>query len=292
MIRVATRASDLALVQAEHVRRALLTAHPGLEVDLVKVTTTGDRLQEISLESVEGRGFFTDSLEEAVAGGDADLAAHSLKDLPTELPPGFSIAAVLEREDPADVVASPHGGLARLPEGARVGTDSSRRRAQLALVRPDLRFVPIRGNVPTRLAKLDRGEVDAIVVAAAGLRRLGLEDRVTERLDPELCLPAPGQGAVAIEGASGSEAVRLAAAADHGPTRAAVTAERAFLAVLGGGCQTPVGALATVTGDRLRLRGVVVENGAAVRVEVEGALAEAAALGAEAAQKAIAGTAR
>lgn len=292
MIRVATRGSALALAQAEEVRAALRLAHPTLEVTLLEVATTGDLLLEVSLESVEGKGFFSGSLERAISARRADLAAHSLKDLPIVLSPGFCIAAVLEREDPADVIASPHGGLARLPAGAVVGTDSARRRAQLAVARPDLVFVSIRGNVPTRLDKLDRGEVDAVVLAAAGLRRLGLDDRISERLDPAVCLPAPGQGAVAVEAQEGGEAESLAAAADHAPSRAAVTAERAFLGALGGGCSTPVGALAAVSGRRLTLLAATVEGGVRVEVEVAGEAGEAAAIGAEAAARMIAGARR
>ncbi|MGH7777652.1 MAG: hydroxymethylbilane synthase [Candidatus Dormibacterales bacterium] len=292
MIRVATRGSALALAQAEEVRAALRLAHPTLGVALLEVATTGDLLLEVSLESVEGKGFFSGSLERAVSARRADLAAHSLKDLPVVLSPGFCIAAVLEREDPADVIASPHGGLAQLPARAVVGTDSARRRTQLAVVRPDLVFVPIRGNVPTRLDKLDRGEVDAVVLAAAGLRRLGLDHRISERLEPWVCLPAPGQGAVAVEALEDGEAGSLAAAADHAPSRAAVTAERAFLEALGGGCSTPAGALAAVSGRRLTLLAATVEAGARVTVEVAGEAAEAAAIGAEAAARMIAGARR
>lgn len=270
-------------------RDALLVAHPGLTVDLVRVTTVGDRLPEVSLEGVEGRGFFTDSLERALDAGEADLAVHSLKDLPTELAGGFRIVAVMERDEPADVLVSPHGGLASLPPGARVGTDSARRRAQLALVRPDLRFAAVRGNVPTRLARLDSGDFDALVLAAAGLRRLGLGERAGEVLGPDVCLPAPGQGAIAVESRVEGDAAALAAAIDHPGTRAAVTAERAFLAGMGGGCRTPIGALATVSGGRLRLAGVVVEGGLARRVEVEGEVDEAAGLGAEAARRVLVG---
>lgn len=244
----------------------------------------GDRLQDVSLESVEGRGFFTDALEQALLAGRADAAVHSLKDLPVELAPGLLVAAVLEREDPRDVLVTAHDGLHGLPRGARVGTDSSRRRAQLAALRPDLEFAPVRGNVPTRLRKLDEGEYDALVLAAAGLRRLGLEERLAHPLDPGDCLPAPGQGAIAIE-TGGGEWADVARAADHPATRAAVVAERACLRALGGGCQAPVGALATVADGRIRLQARLVEAGRHHRTEVEGTIEAPAECGELAARR-------
>jgi hydroxymethylbilane synthase len=280
---IATRRSRLALVQAEAAREALGRAHPEASFELLPVATAGDRLADRSLEEVEGRGFFTDALEDALARGEAALAVHSLKDMPTELPPGLAIAAVLPRADPRDALVSRHGGLESLPEGALVGTDSSRRRSQLALLRPDLRFEPVRGNVPTRLAKLDAGRYDALVLAVAGLARLGLLDRVVEVLEPERCLPAPGQGAIAVEAVSGSQWAVLAGAVDDPATNAEVRAERAFLAALGGGCQTPVGALARASAGRLRLLGVAVRDGRARRVEVEGQAEDPEGLGREAA---------
>lgn len=283
-MRLATRGSELALAQAELARLALGGVHPGLGIELLEVRSRGDELQGVSLESVEGRGFFTDALERALQRGDADLAVHSLKDLPTEVPPGFAIAAVLPREDPRDVLVSHHGGLLDLPSGARVGTDSARRRTQLALHRPDLVFEPVRGNVPTRLRKLDGGEFDALVLAAAGLRRLGLGERVKHPLDPDLCLPAPGQGAIALEGLAGGEWIEVARAATDRETEAAVTAERACLAALGGGCQTATGALARVEGDRLVLEAAMVVDGAARRIQVEGEAADPVACGLAAAR--------
>jgi hydroxymethylbilane synthase len=269
-VRLATRGSALALAQAELARQALGAVHPDLAIDLLQVSTRGDQLQDVSLESVEGRGFFTDALERALERGEAQLAVHSLKDLPTEPPPGFAIAAVLPREDPRDVLVSHHGGLFDLPRGARVGTDSARRRTQLAMQRPDLAFEPVRGNVPTRLRKLDAGRFDALVLAAAGLRRLGLDERLGHPLDPDLCLPAPGQGAIALEALAGGEWLELARAATDRQTEVAVTAERACLAALGGGCQTATGALARLEGDRVVLAAVMVIDGRAHRVQVEG----------------------
>lgn len=289
-MRLATRGSALALAQAELARQALRRVHPDLTIEFVQVRTRGDRLQGVSLESVEGRGFFTDELERALERGEAELAVHSLKDLPTEVPPGFAIGAVLPREDPRDVLVSRHGGLSDLPAGARVGTDSARRRTQLAVHRPDLVFEPVRGNVPTRLRKLDAGEFDALVLAAAGLRRLGLADRLGHPLDPDVCLPAPGQGAIALEGLADGEWLEVARAATDRDSQVAVTAERACLAALGGGCQTATGALARLEGGRLVLAAVMAAGGSVRRVEVEGdvldplscGLAAARALAAEA----------
>jgi hydroxymethylbilane synthase len=268
-VRLATRGSDLALAQARLARQALSSAHPDLHVELLEVNTRGDQLHEVSLESVEGRGFFTDALEQALERSEADVAVHSLKDMPTEIPELFTIAAVLPREDPRDALVSPHGGLFDLPRGSRVGTDAARRRTQLALHRPDLDFQPVRGNVPTRLRKLDAGEFDALVLAVAGLRRLGLDDRLDHPLDPDVCLPAPGQGAIALEAITGSEWLEVARAATDPATHAAVTAERACLAALGGGCQTATGALARLEGGRLVLAAAMVAAGRAHRVEVE-----------------------
>jgi hydroxymethylbilane synthase len=288
MGRIATRASRLALVQAELVRAALAAAYPSRSFELVEISTRGDRLQEVSLEKVEGKGFFTDALERALKAGRADVAAHSLKDLPTDLPRAFRVAAVLPRGDPRDAIVSPHGGLRALPEGAVVGTDSSRRRAQLAVLRPDLDFRPVRGNVPTRLAKLERGEYDALVLAVAGLERLDLEGVIAERLDPGICLPAPGQGAIALETLAGREWEELAATVDDPATSRPTRAERAFLSALGGGCQTPVGALARLEGETLRLSGVLVEAGRPIRVEEEGAASDPEAIGRRAAERLLA----
>src|SRR5919202_3452238 len=282
MVRLATRRSRLALVQAESARAALRSAWPAETFELLEVTTTGDRLRTVSLEKVDGKGFFTDALEDSLVRGQAQLAVHSLKDLPAELDAKFIVAAVLPREDPRDALVSPHGGLEVLPTGARVGTDSSLRRAQLLLRRPDLRVASIRGNVPTRLAKLDRGDYDALVLAAAGLVRLGLSDRATQLLEPEVCLPAPGQGAIAIEALAGSEWAEKARRVDHADSAAAVRAERAFLAALGGGCETPAGCLARVEDGRLLLEAVVVSEGAATRTSSAGPAERAEEIGREA----------
>jgi hydroxymethylbilane synthase len=274
MVRVGTRGSRLALWQAEHVAACLRREHPGLSVGQVVVSTAGDRVVDVALSRVGDKGLFTRELEEALDRGRIDVAVHSLKDLPTEMPDGLALGAVLEREDPRDVLVGPRpGGLESLPEGARVGTTSLRRRAQVLARRPDLHVVDLRGNVPTRLAKLERGDCDAAVLALAGLRRLGLEHAVSAVLEPDAMLPAAGQGALAVQCRRGDDRVSaLLAPLDHGPTRLAVAAERGLLARLEGGCQVPVGCLATRASGRLRLRGLVADlDGSVV---VPGALEE------------------
>ncbi len=298
-LRVGTRGSRLALWQAEHVAACLRREHPGLVVERLVVSTTGDRVVDVALSRVGDKGLFTRELEEALDDGRIDVAVHSLKDLPTEMPDGLALGAVLEREDPRDALAGPWtGGLDGLPDGARVGTSSLRRRAQLLARRSDLRIVDLRGNVPTRLAKLERGECDAAVLALAGLRRLGLEHAVGAVLEPEAMLPAPGQGALAVQCRRGDARVSaLLGPLDHGPTRLAVAAERGFLTRLEGGCQVPVGCLATSAGTRLHLRGLVADvDGSAV---VPGVLEEAAgdelaaaALGEQLAERLLANGAR
>jgi hydroxymethylbilane synthase len=258
-LRVGTRGSRLALWQADHVAGRLSALHPGLEVERVVVRTTGDRVVDTPLSQVGDKGLFTRELEEALRHGTIDVAVHSLKDLPTELPEGLLLVAVLAREDPRDALVGPvSGGLDRLAPGARVGTSSLRRRAQLLARRPDLRVVDLRGNVPTRLEKLASGACDAAVLALAGLRRLGLESHVAAVLEPGELLGAPGQGAVAVEGREDDPRVaRLLAPLDDVPARLATSAERALLARLEGGCLVPVGALARTDGGVLRLRGLV-----------------------------------
>jgi hydroxymethylbilane synthase len=251
-LRLATRGSALALAQANTVARRLEQAHPGLDTELVEVRTTGDRLTDVPLGPALGQSFFTKEIEDALLAGHAELAVHSCKDLATVLPDGLVLGALLEREDPRDVLVSRDGRtLAELPAGARVATASVRRKAFLALARPDLVLVDLRGNVPTRLAAVEEGRADAVVLAAAGLHRLGLAARVTEYLDPAVVLPAAAQGAVAVQ-VRADDALTLARvrALDHAATRAAVTAERACLRRLEAGCQAPVGCLAGVDGAR------------------------------------------
>ena len=243
---IATRESRLALWQAEHVRD-LLQQRFGRQVDLLGMTTQGDQILDRALSKVGGKGLFVKELEVALEAGRADLAVHSLKDVPMELPEGFVLAAVLEREDPRDAFVTRPGitatNLAELPEGAKVGTSSLRRRAQLRALRPDLEVCELRGNVGTRLRKIDEGQVDAALLAAAGLRRLGLGHRIVSLLDAPDWLGAPGQGAIAVQARVNDErVVGILRQLDHAATRLAVSAERALLASLEGGCQVPIGA--------------------------------------------------
>ena len=251
----------------------------GHEVDLHFITTTGDRTPG-ALEAVGGKGAFLKEIEEALLAGEVDLAVHSLKDVPTALPPGLGLAAVLERADPRDALVSDGTVLERLPAGARVGTTSLRRRALLRHLRPDLEVQDLRGNVDTRLRRRRSGDFDAVLLALAGLTRLGRAGEVTEALDPEIFVPAPGQGAIALETREGDTAVRAATRPlHHEPTARAVAAERAFLAALGGGCNVPLGALAQVAPGGLRLVAFLAEAEGKGFVRGEGAGAEPVELG-------------
>ena len=246
-VRIGTRGSALALWQARHVQERLTAL--GHDVELRVIVTTGDKVLDRRLESVGGKGAFLKEIEEALLAGEVDLAVHSLKDVPTVLPEGLALCTILERADPRDALLSGSGGLAALPPGARVGTTSLRRRALLQVLRPDLRLEDLRGNVDTRIRRLREGRFDAIVLAAAGLGRLGRASEITEYLDPRAFLPAPGQGAIALECRRSDEALRAALLPlDHAETARAVTAERAFLEALGGGCNVPLGAHAFPAG--------------------------------------------
>ncbi len=276
MIRIGTRGSALALWQAEHVKARLAALGHG--VALRVITTTGDRVLDRKLESVGGKGAFLKEIEEAMLAGEVDLAVHSLKDVPTRLPDGLSLCAFLERADPRDALLSSGTPLAALPKGARVGTTSLRRQALLRQVRPDLVLADLRGNVDTRIQRLREGRFDGILLAMAGLTRLGRAGEVTEALDPRLFVPAPGQGAIALECRDADAAVRDAVAPlDHAPTARAVAAERAFLAALGGGCNVPLGAHAFAAGDDLELVAFVaaVDGQGLLRAERRGSDAEA-----------------
>ena len=255
-LRIATRRSALALWQAEHVAARLRDAHPGLQVELVPLSTRGDEILDTSLALIGGKGLFTKELENAMIEDRADLAVHSLKDVPAVLPDGMTLAAVLEGTDPLDtLVSNDHASVAALPAGARVGSSSLRRESQLRHAYPALEFIALRGNVNTRIAKLDAGDYDAIILAAAGLERLGLAGRVRERIDPAVCLPAIGQGVLAVEcRADDTATLSLVAALEHAPTRARVTAERTVNRALHGSCQAPVAAYATHAADGLTLR--------------------------------------
>jgi len=276
MLVIGSRGSQLALWQARWVQSRL--AGLGIESRIEIIKTTGDKVQSVPLSSVGGKGLFTKEIEDAVLAHQVDLAVHSLKDLPTAIPAGLQITAIPEREDPRDVMVG--RSLSELSPGARVGTSSLRRSAQLRRLRPDLRVESVRGNVDTRLRKLDEGQYESIVLAAAGLTRLGWSARIAEVLDPDVMCPAVGQGALAIETRIGENACALL---DHAETRDAVTAERAVLSALGGGCLTPIGAHARVDGERLRLMAIVlsVDGAQSVRDQAEGLVTEAERIGRE-----------
>jgi len=261
IVRIATRQSPLALWQAEHVRALLMTQHEGLEVELVRMVTQGDKILDTPLAKIGGKGLFVKELEQAMLDGRADLAVHSMKDVPVELPDGLQLSVILEREEPRDAFVSERfERFADLPEGACVGTSSLRRQLQLLRVRPDLNIASLRGNVGTRLMRLEEGRFDAIILASAGLIRLGLSAHIRELLSTEVCLPAIGQGAIGIESRIGDTRIdQLVACLDDPDTHYRVLAERAFNARLQGGCQVPIGGHAVLDGDTLRLKGLVGE---------------------------------
>jgi hydroxymethylbilane synthase len=258
---IASRESRLAMWQAEHVRAQLTLLYPNCDIRILGMTTRGDQILDRALSKVGGKGLFVKELEVAMAEGRADLAVHSLKDVPMDLPEGFELAAVLEREDPRDAfVSNDYASLDALPAGAVVGTSSLRRQSLIAARYPQLVIKPLRGNLDTRLGKLDRGDYAAIILAAAGLKRLGLPERIRALLAPEHSLPAAGQGAMAIEIVSGRLDVDMRAVLaplNHQATARAVTAERKVSKVFGGSCQIPLAAFATVTGDQMALRAMV-----------------------------------
>ena len=289
---IGTRSSKLALWQADYVAARLREAYPELTVEKRLMTTKGDKILDAPLAKIGGKGLFTKELEQAMLAGEIDLAVHSLKDMPTEVPEGLAIAAITKRADPGDAfVSNRYASLAALPAGAAIGTSSLRRRAQLLHARPDLTIRDLRGNVNTRLAKLDAGEYDAAVLAVAGLKRLGFAARIREVLPQQLLLPAVGQGALAIETRAADAAVRerVAFLADAGTT-ACAHAERAFLARVEGGCQVPVGVYAQPAAAGIAVEAVIASlDGARLyRDRVEGAAADAAALGTELADRLLA----
>jgi hydroxymethylbilane synthase len=290
-LRIATRKSQLALWQAEHVA-ALLRAHPGIDVELVPISTKGDRIQDRSLAAIGGKGLCIKELEVALEEHRADMAVHSMKDVPSDLPDGFVIAAVLPRADPRDALLTANAErIADLPRGARVGTSSLRRQAQLLSTRPDLRIEALRGNVDTRLRRLDAGELDAIVLACAGLIRLGWESRITARLDTRFCMPAVSQGIIGIECRSDDSRMRsLLGLLNDSATRAAMDAERAFAGRLGGSCQSPIAAYATLDGNRLTLDGLVAEPDGSrlLRDSITGSAEDSRRLGEELADRVLA----
>jgi hydroxymethylbilane synthase len=286
---IGTRGSKLALWQAEWVHAQLRRIDPGLAVTLKPIKTTGDKILDTPLAAIGGKGLFIKEIEEALLRGEIDLAVHSVKDLPTRLPAGLELLAIPEREDPRDVLISREGlTLNRLAAGARIGTSSLRRQAQILHLRPDLSIQILRGNVDTRIRKFEAGDYDGIILAAAGIHRLGLADRVSEYLAPEVCLPAIGQGALALEGRADDSFVReVTGGLEHGASRIAVTAERALLERLEGGCQVPIAAHATINGGTLILKALVagVNGRRLVRDSIEGPMTEAYQLGTRLAER-------
>jgi hydroxymethylbilane synthase len=273
-LRIGTRGSPLAMVQARTVRSRLAAAAGIKEdtIELVVIRTTGDIIRDRTLAEEGGKGLFTKEIEEALLDQRVDLAVHSAKDMPTILPDGLILAACLEREDPRDVFISRKAGtLAELPRGASLGTTSPRRQAIAKRMRPDLAIVPLRGNVETRLRKLDNGDVDATLLALAGLKRLGLTEHATDIMSAEEFLPAAGQGAIGIEARAGDSRIReLLARIDHADTSTAVVCERAFLAVLDGSCRTPIAGHAMVSGDAVRFRGLIARPDGAAAHDISG----------------------
>lgn len=284
-LRIGTRGSQLALAQAHETRERLMQAHglPQGAFEIVVITTSGDRIQDRPLADAGGKGLFTKEIEEALLAGRIDIAVHSSKDMPTRLPEGLELSAFLEREDVRDaVIGRAAATIEDLPGGAVVGSSSLRRQALIRRMRPDIEVVTFRGNVQTRLRKLDEGQVAATLLANAGLRRLGLEEIITQLLPVETFPPAPGQGAICIESRIGDRRVRaLLDAIDHAPTHLALACERAFLTALDGSCRTPIAGLATIDGDMLRFSGMILtpDGAEAHTIAAEGRAGQAAALG-------------
>jgi len=295
LLRIGTRGSALALAQAAQVAAALAAAHPALAapgaIATVPIRTTGDRVQDRPLYEIGGKALFTKEIEDALLAGRIDVAVHSGKDMPTFLPPGLTIGATLPREDPRDAFLSRIApSIMDLPLGARVGTSSPRRTAQLLHERRDLKIVPLRGNIDTRLRKLDAGDADAAILAVAGLKRLGLADRITALIPLDQMLPAPAQGAIALEiRAEDERAALYVGAIDDAPTSLCIAAERVFLAVLGGDCRTPIAALARIDGATLQFRATILKPDGSVRLAAarDGAVAEAQAMAMDAGRELI-----
>lgn len=284
LVRIGTRGSALALAQTAWVQAKLQARYPEATIESVIIKTSGDRFVDTALQAMGGKGVFTKEIEDALLANEIDLAVHSMKDLPTELGAGLTVAAVPAREDPRDVLAS--SGLKKLSElasGATIGTGSLRRRAQILHHRPNLSVVPIRGNIDTRLKKLDAGEVDALIMAAAGLKRIGREDRIAEFVPQEICVSAVAQGALALESREDDSLREQLSFLHHELTFSEVSAERAFLRRLGGGCYVPVGARATVAGNELKIVGVVAnpDGSSLCRGEIAGRVDAASELGRE-----------
>ncbi|MDY6892736.1 MAG: hydroxymethylbilane synthase [Chloroflexota bacterium] len=287
-IRVGSRRSKLAITQSQSVITELVKVHPDLEFELIEVVTTGDRHRQISLEELGGEGVFVRELEQALEQNRIDLAVHSAKDMPTKIAEGLRLAAISKRVDPRDVIVSRSGKLSELASGARVGTGSQRRAVQLRVQRPDVEVCGLRGNVDTRLRKVSSGELDAVLLAAAALIRLGMEDRITESLDPDSFTPAVGQGALGIEiRADDVDMAEIVAPLNHESTWLSVLAERAFLEALGGGCRAPIAALGNVDAGVLHMHGIVANPSGSdiLRAEVSGGVADPESVGRMLAQK-------
>ncbi len=289
VVRIGTRGSPLAVWQAEWVRSRLHALYPQYETELVKIKTTGDKILDVPLAQVGGKGLFVKEIETALLEGRVDLAVHSMKDMPAEIPQGLCFGAMPERENPLDVLISRNGhSIKDLPKGARLGSSSLRRGAQVRHVRPDITVHPLRGNLDTRIRKLETEGLDAIIVAAAGVKRLGLKAYITEYLPEAIMLPAIGQGALAIETRDDDDStLRLIAPLDHRETRLAVKSERAFLARLEGGCQVPIAGRAKIVGDELELTGLVAEVDGSVilRETIRGRVDQSEKLGVELANR-------
>lgn len=283
LLRIGTRASQLAVTQATWVKRRIESTHPQIRVELTKITTKGDRILDVPLAKVGGKGLFVKEIEDALLAGEVDLAVHSMKDVPTELPEGLHIGIIPLREIPQDAfVSTRYASLDALPRGARVGTSSLRRKSQLAALRPDLTITDLRGNIDTRLRKLDEGLFDAILLAGAGLNRMGLQQRITTLLPAEQMLPAIGQGSLGIELRKNDQDLLQILQFLHDPdTAVTVSAERAFLLRLEGGCQVPIGAHALLAGDTISLTGLIagVDGRHIIKETMTGPVEQATALG-------------
>jgi hydroxymethylbilane synthase len=281
-IYIGTRGSKLALWQAEWVKSEIQHIRPEIEISLIKIKTTGDMILDVPLAKIGGKGLFVKEIEEALLNKKVDIAVHSMKDVPTELPEGLHLAAICRRENPRDALITKVQSFKDLPHGATVGTSSLRRLCQLRNVRPDLKIVQLRGNLDTRIRKLDEGQFDAIIVAVAGVKRLGLAYRITEILEPEICLPATGQGAIGIECRIDDKVINsILSALNHQETLISVRAERAFLRRLGGGCQVPIAAYARIEDGRVIMDGLVgsVTGGKVIKGHEEGKLEDHERLG-------------
>lgn len=289
---IGTRDSELALWQTHWVEDNLKRLNPGFTFKIIEMKTQGDKILDVALAKIGDKGLFTKELEVAMLDKEIDMAVHSMKDLPTKLPEGLMIGAICERFDARDVVVSNQGyTINTLPQGAKVGTSSLRRSAQLLKHRPDLNIFPLRGNLNTRMAKLERENFDAIILAAAGIERLGWSERITERIAYDVCLPAVGQGSIGIEIRQGDEEVyKVVQTLNHLPSETAIIAERAMLSKLEGGCQIPIGSIGRIDGDNMTLDGVVasLDGKNVLKTVVSGPISEAARLGEELAEKLIA----